>query len=114
MKDKKKKAPMSNKSIYRLMLLLVYIVAPVYLIKNIIGGAASGAITIGICLAVFAGVFEMVARAVVVFVFVPKLGYRAACFANPSAWIMADIFLIPAYFYCVNKLKKRIKNEDYK
>ena len=46
---------MSNKSIYRLMLLLVYIVAPVYLIKNIIGGATSGAITIGICLAVFAG-----------------------------------------------------------
>ena len=55
MKDKKNKAPMTNKSIYRLMLLLVYIVAPVYLIKNIIGGAASGAITIGICLAVFAG-----------------------------------------------------------
>lgn len=54
MKDKKMKAPMSNKSIYRLMLVLVYIVAPVYLIKNLIGGTASGAITIGICLAVFA------------------------------------------------------------
>lgn len=54
MKDKKMKAPMSNKSIYRLMLVLVYIVAPVYLIKNLIGGVASGAITIGICLAVFA------------------------------------------------------------
>lgn len=55
MKEKKIKEPMSNKSIYRLMLILVYIVAPVYLIKNIIGGTASGAITIGICLAVFAG-----------------------------------------------------------
>lgn len=54
MKDKKMKAPMSNKSIYRLMLVLVYIVAPIYLIKNLIGGTASGAITIGICLAVFA------------------------------------------------------------
>lgn len=54
MKDKKMKAPMSNKSIYRLMLVLVYIVAPVYLIKNLVGGTASGAITIGICLAVFA------------------------------------------------------------
>lgn len=62
-------------------------------------------------LAVFAGVFEMVARTVVGFVFVPKLGYQAACFANPAAWIMADIFLVPAYFYCVNKLKKRMKNE---
>lgn len=54
MKDKKMKEPMSNKSIYRLMLVLVYIVAPVYLIKNIVGGVASGAITIGICLVVFA------------------------------------------------------------
>lgn len=45
---------MSNKSIYRLMLVLVYIVAPIYLIKNLIGGVASGAITIGICLTVFA------------------------------------------------------------
>lgn len=54
MKDKKMKAPMSSKSIYRLMLVLVYIVAPVYLIKNLIGGVASGAIVIGICLVVFA------------------------------------------------------------
>ncbi len=54
MKDKKMKAPMSNKSIYRLMLVLVYIIAPIYLIKNIAAGVASGAVTIGICLAVFA------------------------------------------------------------
>lgn len=60
-------------------------------------------------LAIFAGVFEMVARAVVGFVFVPLLGYSAACFANPSAWIMADLFLIPAYIYCVNKLKRNQK-----
>lgn len=55
MKEKKVKEPMSNKSIYRLMLILVFIVAPAYLVKNLIGGTASGAITIGICLVVFAG-----------------------------------------------------------
>ncbi len=55
MKENKVKEPMSNKSIYRLMLILVFIVAPAYLIKNLIGGTGSGAITIGICLAVFAG-----------------------------------------------------------
>lgn len=57
-------------------------------------------------LAIFAGVFEMIARAVVGFVFVPLLGYTAACFASPAAWIMADMFLIPAYIYCVNTLKR--------
>ncbi len=55
MKEIKVKEPMSNKTIYRLMLVLVYIVAPVYLIKNIAAGVASGAVIMGVCLAVFAG-----------------------------------------------------------
>lgn len=57
-------------------------------------------------LAIFAGVFEMLARTIVAFCFVPKLGYMAVCYSNPAAWIAADIFLIPAYYYCFGKLKK--------
>lgn len=38
-------------------------------------------------LAVFAGVFEMVARSVMGFCLVPVLGYPAVCFASPTAWI---------------------------
>lgn len=59
-------------------------------------------------LAIFAGVFEMIARSVVGFIFVPLFGYTAACFASPVAWIMADMFLIPAYFYVIRKLKKNV------
>ena len=55
--------------------------------------------------AVFAGVFEMIARALVGMVFVPVFGFTAACFASPLAWIFADCFLIPAFFHCRNKLK---------
>ena len=40
-------------------------------------------------LAVFAGVFEMVARSVMGFCLVPVLGYPAVCFASPTAWIAA-------------------------
>lgn len=54
-------------------------------------------------LAVFAGVFEMAARAVFGLCLVPWLGYQAVCFASPAAWIMADVFLVPAYFYCLKK-----------
>lgn len=54
-------------------------------------------------LAVVAGVFEMVARGVFGICLVPWLGFRAACFASPAAWVMADIFLFPAYFYCMRK-----------
>lgn len=50
-------------------------------------------------LATFAGLLEMVARGATSFL-VPYFGFTAACFASPAAWILADIFLIAAYFYC--------------
>ncbi len=57
--------------------------------------------------AMFAGVFELVARGIMGFGFVNTLGYSAACVANPVAWIAADIFLIPAYFFIVRKVEKQ-------
>ena len=54
-------------------------------------------------LAVVAGVFEMIARGVVGLCLVPWIGFAAVCFASPAAWIMADIFLFPAYCYCMKK-----------
>lgn len=54
-------------------------------------------------LAVVAGVFEMAARGVFGLCLVPLLGFSAACFASPAAWVMADIFLFPAYFHCIRK-----------
>ena len=32
------------------------------------------------------------------------MGSAAACSASPAAWILADAFLIPAYFYCYRRL----------
>ena len=57
-------------------------------------------------IAMFAGVFEMVARGVVGAAFVPVFGFAAACFAGPVAWIMADIFLFPAYFYVMRRVRQ--------
>ena len=48
-------------------------------------------------LAVFAGVFEMIARGGFGLFLVPVFGFNMACFASPAAWILADCFLIPAY-----------------
>ena len=58
--------------------------------------------------AMFAGVFEMVARVVVASFFVPKYEFLAVCFANPTAWIMADIFLLPVYFHVRRTLGERL------
>lgn len=56
--------------------------------------------------AILAGVFEMVARTLVGVVFVPVFGYSAACLASPAAWVFADCFLIPAFFWCYKKLEQ--------
>ena len=56
--------------------------------------------------AMLAGVSEMIARIIVAFIFIPLLGYMAACYASPLAWIFADAFLIPAFFKCMKRLKR--------
>ncbi len=60
-------------------------------------------------IAVYAGVSELVARGVVALCLVPHFGYDAVCFANPVAWVLADMFLIPAFFVCFNNIQKRMK-----
>lgn len=57
-------------------------------------------------LAIFAGVFEMVARIIVGMLLVPAFGFMAACFASPLAWIFACAFLVPAYYYVIRKCKR--------
>lgn len=54
-------------------------------------------------LAVIAGVSEMIARGAFGIGLVPLLGYDAACYASPAAWVMADLFLFPACFWCLKK-----------
>ena len=58
--------------------------------------------------AMFAGVFEMVARIFIARVIIPQFGFTGVCFGNPAAWVMADVFLIPAYFTIRKKLDTQI------
>ena len=58
--------------------------------------------------AMFAGLSEMLARAVVALLVVPTAGFTGACFANPAAWVMADLFLFPCYFRVIRSLHGRL------
>ena len=60
--------------------------------------------------AMMTGVFELCARGIGGFIFVKHFGYDAACFVNPFAWIVADLFLFPAFFTVMHKLNKRFKD----
>ncbi|MBQ9308704.1 MAG: MATE family efflux transporter [Clostridia bacterium] len=59
-------------------------------------------------IAMIAGVFEMVARTLVAVLLVPVLGFTGACLANPAAWIMADLFLVPCYIRVIRAVRMRL------
>lgn len=55
-------------------------------------------------LAMLSGVSEMIARTLVSIYAVPAWGYLAVCYGDPTAWIAAVLFLIPAFIYVYRKL----------
>ncbi len=59
-------------------------------------------------LAIFAGLAELVGRAFIAIALVPVFGFQGAVLASPLAWVLADAFLIPAYFSCRKKLIKTL------
>lgn len=59
-------------------------------------------------LAMLSGVSEMIARTLMSIYAVPVWKFTAVCFGDPSAWIAADLFLIPAYIYVYGRLKKEL------
>ncbi|MFC2283283.1 MAG: MATE family efflux transporter, partial [Lachnoanaerobaculum saburreum] len=64
--------------------------------------------------AILSGVCEMFARGIVGFIGVPLLGYVAACAASPLAWVVADMFLIPGFMYCIRRLKRVFADREPK
>ena len=56
-------------------------------------------------IATLAGALEMVGRGTMAYL-TPVLGFMAACLAAPAAWILADAFLIAAYFLCYRHLRR--------
>ena len=58
-----------------------------------------------------AGIMELIARSSVALILVPMLGFTGACLAGPIAWIMADVYLIPAFFHVYHLLQKRFEAE---
>lgn len=62
-------------------------------------------------LAMFSGVSERIARILVSVVAVPLWGFWAVCFGDPTAWVFADAFLIPAFIYVYRRLRLIVARE---
>ena len=59
--------------------------------------------------AMFGGVFELAARALLIKIIGTSFGYAGICFCDPAAWVAALIPLIPLYIYRMKQAQKRIK-----
>ena len=51
----------------------------------------------------------VVGAVAVALVLVPWLGYLGACLGSPTAWVLADCFLIPTAYWCLGKLRRRME-----
>lgn len=60
-------------------------------------------------LAIIAGVMEMIARGIAGMLLVPAFGYLGACYSSPLAWLLADAFLMPAFFLCKRKVARQLE-----
>ena len=70
----------------------------IFVYRNALQGLGYG------LLPLLGGIFELLARVLVVIVLSGPFGYIGICFANPVAWIFALIPLIPAYYYRMKRL----------
>ena len=57
--------------------------------------------------AILSGIMEMIARILAATVVVQMIGFAGICLAHPMAWLFADVFLIPAFFWCRKKVAKQ-------
>ncbi len=70
------------------------------ILRNMIQGAGYSKF------AMIVGVTEMIARAIVGFIFVGIFGYQAVLYANPLAWTLATIVLFFMYRYVLSEISK--------
>lgn len=78
-----------------------YVLSVLFILRNLLQGLGYS------FLAMFGGVAEMIARCLVAFCFVETFGFDAICFANPLAWLFADVVFITGWFYKRKELIER-------
>ena len=59
-------------------------------------------------LAMWSGVSELIARALISLLVVPSLGFLGVCVGDPTAWMAANLFLFPAFYFIYQRLKKKL------
>lgn len=79
--------------------LFYFVLGVLFILRNLLQGLGYS------FFAMFGGVAEMIARCIIAFCFVNMFGFQAICFANPLAWVFADVVFIAGWFIKCRELK---------
>ena len=72
----------------------------IFLYRNTLQGLGDGLVPM------LGGMFELAARFGAILLLSGPLGYTGICFADPAAWIMALVPLVPVYYWRMRKVKR--------
>ena len=93
--------------VYQYLLIIsafFWALALVHIVRAALQGMGCGKIVL------VGGFLEGVARGAAGLVFVPAFGFVAACFAAPGAWVLANVFTVPAYFIIIRRASGKMQN----
>jgi Na+-driven multidrug efflux pump len=84
---------------------LYWLLGILFIVRNSVQGLGYSKVTM------LAGVSELIARAGIALILVPFFGFNAIVFANPLAWLFADIILIITFVILMKRLSKLSRSE---
>ena len=73
----------------------------IFLYRNALQGLGYG------LMPMMGGVFELIARAVIVAAVAGSFGYVGVCLADPAAWLAALVPIVPYYFYKISRISRK-------
>lgn len=86
---------------FRISMWFFFPLGTIFIYRNVLQGLGNGFVPM------LGGVFELIARALVIYVFFDSMQFVAICISDPAAWISALIPLIPYYYWFINKKIKQ-------
>lgn len=90
---------------FRISMWFFFPLGMIFIYRNVLQGLGNGLVPM------MGGVFELLARALVIYVLFDSMQFVAICISDPAAWVSALIPLIPYYYWFMNK-KIRSKFEE--
>ena len=85
---------------FRISMWFFFPLGSIFIYRNVLQGLGNGLVPM------LGGVFELIARALVIYVLFDSMQFIAICISDPVAWVSALIPLIPYYYWFMNKKLK--------